>query len=84
MLFQMIEMSMSQHEHDKIGGKLKHHFKFWISITKDPEALEYVCGLKIPFDSLPPIQTKHPHKITFSESEKKFVYSKLKDSPVTG
>ena len=66
------------HDHNKIGGKLQHHFKFWSSITNDLEALQYVKGLKIPFEVLPPRQSKRPHKIKLSKREENFVDSELK------
>ena len=71
-------MSCSKLDTNKIGGKIKHHWKFWHSITRDPEVLSYVRGAKLPFETLPPKQLKRPHPIRMSNSELKFVDSELK------
>ena len=40
---------MTAENTDRIGGKLKRHYKFWSSICKDKQILKDISGAKIPF-----------------------------------
>ena len=57
-------------------GENKFFLKNWEKITRDREILNIVQGWEIPLLS-PPIQTKPPNKISFSEQEKKVISAEI-------
>ena len=62
----------------KIGGKIKHHYKFWRSITRDPVVLQLVHGAHLPFiDNSPPSQRSKPREFKMSQAETLFVDREL-------
>ena len=59
------------------GGRLRHFFKEWCTITHDREVLNNIAGVKIPFVGDPPVQTKLPREIPMNSKQKAFVDQKL-------
>ena len=50
------------------GGNIKHYVEQWQQLTSDPEILDIVTGMHIPFDSKPR-QYSLPTQIDFSDEE---------------
>ena len=64
---------------NKIRGKIRHHYKFWWTITHDPVVLNLVKGAEIPFiNNSPPVQKTKPREFKMSKKEISFVDSELK------
>ena len=59
-----------------LAGRLKHFLLQWQKLTRDPQILSIVEGIKIPFLSKP-FQGKPPHQIHFSSDQKSLVHLEL-------
>ena len=57
----------------KIAGRLQHFKHEWRKLTSDPEIMDMINGMSIPFVDKIPVQTKLPRQIPMSKEESKAV-----------
>ena len=69
-----------------LGGRTKHHYQQWQTITQDPFVLSCILGCKINFTQVP-IQTTPSFQLKFNSLEKAALNEKiselLKDGVIT-
>ena len=79
-------MSAEWVNEEKIGGKLKHHYKFWSKIYRYKEILQDISGAKIPFvENVQIVQKPNmiPRQIKMNKVEMEFVDNEIKKLLIT-